>query len=106
MIGLGRFCDCMKVRYRPTNLKMTISGQVREFITSNFYVPHPQALADTASLLEAGVIDSTGVLEIITFLESRFGLKVNDDEVVPDNLDSIERIAEFVARKKAGSGGV
>jgi acyl carrier protein len=85
---------------------MTVSGQVREFITTNFYVPHPQALADTASLLEAGVIDSTGVLEIIAFLESRFGLKVSDSEVLPDNLDSIERIAKFVARKQEGKGSV
>lgn len=78
---------------------MDIRQQVREFLTANFYVPDAAGLADDASLLEAGVIDSTGVLEIIGFLESRFSLHVDDDDIVPDNLDSISRIADYVVRK-------
>jgi acyl carrier protein len=72
---------------------------IRHFITSNFYVANPSALADDDSLLEAGIVDSTGVLEVIGFLETRFGIPVEDEDIVPDNLDSIDRIAAFVARK-------
>jgi acyl carrier protein len=77
-----------------------IKDQVRTFVTSNFYVADPTALKDEASLLDQGIIDSTGVLEVIFFVEETFGIKVEDSEMLPDNLDSIERIANFVSRKK------
>jgi len=79
-----------------------IAAKVRGFITSNFYVASPEALSDEASLLDQGLVDSTGVLEIIGFLEDSFGVKVADDEMIPDNLDSIARIAAFVERKSQG----
>jgi acyl carrier protein len=79
---------------------MDIKQQVRAFITSNFYVADPSALADDASLLDQGIIDSTGVLEIIMFLEDTFGFKVADSEMVPENLDSIDNIASFVAGRR------
>lgn len=79
---------------------MDIKEQVRSFITSNFYVTDPTKLEDSASLLDSGIIDSTGVLEVILFIEKSFGIKVEDSEMLPDNLDSIERIANFVAGKK------
>jgi acyl carrier protein len=78
-----------------------IKSQVRTFITSNFYVPDPAALPDEASLLDRGVIDSTGVLEVIGFIESTFGITVDDAEMLPENLDSIARITDFVGRKSA-----
>ena len=73
--------------------------RIREFIVSHFYVPAPEELADDASLLDAGVVDSTGVLEVISFIEAEYGLKVEDAEMVPENLDSIAHISAFVARK-------
>lgn len=79
---------------------MDIKEQVRAFLTSNFYVADPASLEDGASLLDRGIIDSTGVLEVIFFIEENFGIKVEDSEMLPDNLDSIERIANFVTRKK------
>jgi len=79
---------------------MEIKEQVRAFVTSNFYLADPAALEDDASLLDRGIIDSTGVLEVITFIEDTFGITVEDSEMLPENLDSIERIANFVARKK------
>jgi acyl carrier protein len=82
---------------------MDIRQQVRSFVTTNFYVPDPSALADEASLLDQGIIDSTGVLEVISFLEDTFGLTVDDNEMVPENLDSIERISSFVAKKRAAA---
>lgn len=78
--------------------------RIREFVTVNFFVQDAATLTDSASLLDIGVVDSTGVLEIIGFLETSFGLTVEDDEIVPDNLDSIERIAAFVGRKQGSSG--
>jgi acyl carrier protein len=81
-------------------MDMNIKEQVRTFVTTNFYVADPSSLNDTASLLDRGVIDSTGVLEVIFFIEETFGITVEDSEMLPDNLDSIERISNFVARKK------
>ena len=80
---------------------MEIREQVRSFVTTNFYVPNPAALGDEASLLDQGIIDSTGVLEVISFLEDAFAVTVEDSEMLPENLDSIERISSFVARKRA-----
>jgi acyl carrier protein len=77
-----------------------IKGQVRTFITTNFYVADPAALPDTDSLLDRGVIDSTGVLEVIGFIESTFGVTVEDAEMLPENLDSIQRITDFIERKR------
>ena len=72
---------------------------IRQFVIEQFYVPQPDALTDEASLLDGGIVDSTGVLEIIAFLERRFGVQVADDEMVPDDLDSIAHIAAYVGRK-------
>lgn len=76
--------------------------KVRQFITSNFYVPDPAALPDEASLLDQGIIDSTGVLELIGFLEDGFGVKVEDAEMLPENLDSVARIVAFINSKQGG----
>jgi acyl carrier protein len=80
--------------------------QIRDFVTTNFYVADPAALDDQASLLEHGIIDSTGVLEVIAFIEETFGITVEDDEMLPENLDSIERIATFVVRKKQSAAAL
>lgn len=78
---------------------MDIADNVRQFIASNFYIGKSLSLKSETSLMDSGVVDSTGVLEIILFIEERFGIQVNDSEMLPENLDSIGRIAEFVARK-------
>jgi acyl carrier protein len=83
---------------------MDTLSQVREFVTRNFFVSDATRLTDAASLLDLGVVDSTGVLEVIGFVESTFGLSVEDDEIVPANLDSIERIATYVDRKLVARG--
>ena len=80
---------------------MVIKDQVRSFLTTNFYVPDPAELANDASLLDQGLIDSTGVLEVIEYLENTFGITIEDSEMLPENLDSIDKIAAFVDRKKS-----
>ena len=68
---------------------------IRDFVVENFYVPDGRALADDASLTDLGIVDSTGVLEI-----SAFGVVVDDDEILPENFDTLARIAAFVSRKR------
>lgn len=76
--------------------------QVRDFLTSNFYVSDVAPLNDSESLLDLGVVDSTGVLEIVGFIEDTFDIRVEDNELIPENLDSIDRIANFVIEKTSG----
>lgn len=84
---------------------MDIEGRIRAFIGSNFYIPDMNQVSDETSLVEGGLVDSTGVLELITFLESDLGIDVEDADVVPENMDSIARIARYVARKQAAALG-
>lgn len=79
---------------------MTVQEQVRKFIVENFYVADPSALGDETSLISGGWVDSTGMLEVISYLESQFAIRIADTEMLPENLDSIARIARFVARKR------
>jgi acyl carrier protein len=87
------------VYLKNRGVSYVIQDQVRAFVTSNFYVAQPDSLQNSDSLLDSGVIDSTGVLEIIAFIEESFGLTVEDAEILPENLDSIDRISSFVVRK-------
>ena len=81
----------------PTN-----SDKIRAFIFSNFLFDAQQiALDNDTSFLEQGIIDSTGVLELVEWLEETFALKVDDEELIPGNLDSVNRLAQFIARKTA-----
>lgn len=75
--------------------------QIRGFLASNFYISDLGVLEDNTSLLDQGIIDSTGVLEVIGFIEETFGITVEDSELLPENLDSIQGIAHFVTRKKS-----
>jgi acyl carrier protein len=77
-----------------------ISQAVRRFISENFmFRDDGGGIAADASLLEAGIIDSTGVLELICFLESTYDIQVADEEMLPENLDSIRAISNYVSRK-------
>lgn len=78
-------------------------AKLRKFIESNFYVAEGEPLPDEASLLDRGVVDSTGVLELITFLQDEFKIEVSDDEMVPANLDSIANLETYVSRKLASA---
>jgi len=72
---------------------------VRDFVVSNFLFGDDSSLEDDRSFLDSGIIDSTGILELITFLEQHFKIKVEPEETVPDNLDSVEKVAQFLVRK-------
>ena len=85
---------------------MQFQEEVRNFITTNFLFGRDIALQDEDSLLELGVIDSTGVLELVSFLETRFGMKIPDTDIVPENLDSVANLTRFVERTVGPSAGV
>jgi acyl carrier protein len=75
-----------------------IEREVREFVVKHFLSGHAEKLRDDGSLM-GDVIDSMGVLELVTFLQDRFKITVEDEEVVPANLENINRLAVFVAKK-------
>jgi acyl carrier protein len=79
-----------------------IEAGVRGFITENFPLSDGSELGRADSLLEAGVIDSVGVLELIEHLEATYGIQVPDEDVLPENLDSIEAIGRYVASRLDG----
>lgn len=73
---------------------------VRRFIIDNFLFGRGEGLSDEQSFLDSGIIDSTGILELVMFLEETYGLQVNDEELIPDNLDSINKISAFLQAKQ------
>lgn len=82
----------------------SVRQEIRQFVVQNFLFGQDQELADGTSFLESGIIDSTGVLELVAHLEETYDVKVSDDELIPDNLDSIDAIVAYLARKGAASG--
>jgi acyl carrier protein len=83
---------------------MTIEQRVTGFIRENFlFSDEASPLSPTDSLMEAGLIDSTGVLELVAFLEQEFGIAMADADIVPANLDTIAGIAAYVSRKQAAA---
>lgn len=81
---------------------MTLQQEIKAFILQNFlFTDDASMLSDTESLMQKGVIDSTGILELIMHLEEHYSIKVEDQEMLPDNLDSIATIAAFVERKRS-----
>ena len=78
-----------------------LQTQVRTFILENYlFTDDESALGPDESLLDRGIVDSTGMLEIIMFIEDELGVQVADEEMIPENLDSVNRIAAFVSGKK------
>ena len=77
---------------------------LRTYIVENFLLGDDSGLDCSESLLQSGVVDSTGVLELVVFVEETYGITVMDEEMVPDNFDTIQNLAGFVQRKRAGSG--
>jgi len=81
----------------------TAAQQIRTFIEENYLFGRSDGLHDSDSFLEAGILDSTGILELIEFLGGRFHIVVTDEEVTPQNLDSIDKIVAFLQRKEGRS---
>lgn len=81
---------------------MSIETAIRGFVLENYLFTDDDAmLKNDASLVESGVIDSTGILEVISFIQREFGVTVEDEEMIPENLDSVDNIVAYLKRKGA-----
>jgi len=76
--------------------------KIKAFIVENFLFGKDEGLDDDASFLDGGIIDSTGILELVNFIEEEFNIRVLDDELVPENLDSIKNVVAYLERKING----
>jgi acyl carrier protein len=85
-------------------MSVEIKQSLRTFLVENFmYRGDVGGITDDASLIKAGILDSVGILTLIAFLEERYEVQVSDDEVDPDNLESVDRITAFIQRKTGAS---
>ena len=91
--GRGQMTDT-KIAEKDEIIKI-----IREFLNDNFLFGDDRELEEDASFLENGIIDSTGILELVALLEERFGIFIEDDEIVPENLDSLKNITSFLQTK-------
>jgi acyl carrier protein len=81
---------------------MISEQSIRNYILENYLFTDDQSVLDNGdSFLNKGILDSTGILEVIYFLEDEFGIKIEDEEMVPENLDSVNNILSFLKRKSA-----
>lgn len=74
--------------------------EIRKFIVQNFLYGQDDGFQNGASLLDMGLIDSTGVLELVSFVEDNFKINVNDEEIVPENFDSVDNLEKFINWKE------
>jgi acyl carrier protein len=79
-----------------------VKQELRSYIEDNFVISATRPLGNADSLLDSGAVDSTGFIELISFLEDHFRIQVADEEMIPENLDSIDNLAGYIARKRGG----
>lgn len=85
---------------------MSYAKTVRDFVVTTFLFGDGGSLTDDTLFMNGGIIDSTGILELTEFLEETFAIKIENKEMIPENLDSVNRVAQFVARKLGQSPAV
>jgi acyl carrier protein len=78
---------------------MNYAKEIRDYVVTNFLFGEAGTLTDDTSFLDTGIIDSTGMLELIMFLDNQFGVRVEPEEMVPENLDSINRLVAYLSKK-------
>jgi len=80
--------------------EVDIKNKIRGFIKNNFLLGNDSNLKEDDSFMGKGIVDSTGILEVVSFVEETFGFKVADEELLPENLDSINNLTVFISNKK------
>ena len=80
-----------------------IIGEVRAFLKENFMLDEAVKIEEGTSFMDNHILDSTGFIELITFIEERYGVTVGDEEMVPENFDSLRNIAGYLGRKRAAA---
>lgn len=82
-------------------MTLDLQERIRRYLLENYlFTEDTSALGCDESLIGRGIVDSTGILEVVLFIEEELGVKVRDEEMIPENLDSVNRIAAFVASKR------
>lgn len=76
-----------------------VISQIRQFIVDNFLFGDGDHLENETSFMENGIVDSTGILELVSYLEENFNIKIQDDELLPENLDSLDNVSGYLNRK-------
>lgn len=77
-----------------------IKSKLREFIKNNFLLGNDISLKDEDSFMGKGIVDSTGILEVVSFVEENFGFKIPDEDLMPENLDSINNLVTYITKKQ------
>lgn len=85
-------------------MQATFAEEVRKFVVNNFLLGKEDGFSNDASFLEQGIIDSTGILELVSYLEEIYGIEITEEELNPDNLDSINKIAAYLSKKVPAGG--
>jgi acyl carrier protein len=100
-VGLNRVVTSTTDKMMATVKEDNLRKELREFIVETFlFGDESETFEDNDSFMQKGIIDSTGVLELTSFLEEKYGVKVDDEELVPANLDSIDNLIAFIGRKQ------
>lgn len=79
---------------------MSLQEDIRNFVVENFLFGDRGGLKDDSSFIKEGIVDSTGILQLVAFLQEQYQVEVADEELTPENLDSVSRVAAFVANKR------
>lgn len=76
-----------------------VRAKIRGFVVENFLFGNEDGVKDDTSFLDEGIIDSTGILEMVSYLEAEFSISVDDEELIPENLDSINNVVAYLTKK-------
>ena len=80
---------------------MSLQDEIRMFIVDTFLFGEDGGLRDDSSFLEEGIVDSTGIMQLVAFLQDQYLISIEDEELIPENLDSIKKVMRFVEDKRA-----
>ncbi|GFO64849.1 acyl carrier protein [Geomonas paludis] len=81
---------------------MNVKDEIRSFVVENFLFGDAGELTDDSSFIREGIVDSTGILQLVAYLQEHYQVAVTDEELIPENLDSVQRVAAFVEGKRSG----
>lgn len=80
--------------------EVDIKAKLRQFMKNNFLLGNDSNLKDDDSFMGEGIVDSTGILEVVSFVEEDFGFKVADEDLIPENLDSLNNLTAYITKKQ------
>ena len=78
---------------------MSLKDEIRSFVIDNFLFGEDNGLKEDSSFIKEGIVDSTGIMQLVSFIQERYRIMVEDEELTPENLDSISKVSAFIARK-------